>query len=98
MFNTSNKEISGAAAILTLIDMAGLTPAVADRAVNGTEDDDMLGWYDEENNDRAVVCAAFHVLGQELLAHCDPAAALMIVNELVDLRNSTMLAMKELPK
>lgn len=94
----SKKEISDTAAILTLIDMAGLTPAFADKAVNGTEDDDMLGWYDEGDNDRAIVCAAFHVLGQELLAHCDPVAVLMIVNELVDLRNATMIAMKELPK
>jgi len=95
MFHDDTDDL---ATLLTLIDMAGLMPGLADQAVNGTENDDTLGWYDESNTDRAVVCAAFHVLGQELLAHCDPSVVVIVVAELVELRNATMIAMKELPK
>jgi len=65
------------------------------RAVNGT-DEACLGWHDETDIDRAVVCAAFQVLGQEIANHCRPIVAIMAINELVNLRDSTVEAMKDI--
>ena len=64
-------------------------------AVNGISET-CLGWHDETSTDRAVVCAAFQVLGQEIANHCRPIVAIMAINELVNLRDSTVEAMKDI--
>lgn len=83
-------------ALLGTLDRVGVLGKVVNEAVNGT-DEVCLGWHDETSTDRAVVCAAFQVLGQEIADHCRPAVAVMAIDELVNLRDSTIEAMKEDP-
>lgn len=92
-------EFQGAIAVMLLdtLDRAGFLPKVVDEAVNGTSEI-CLGWHDETDIDRAVVCAAFQALGQEIADHCHPIVAVMIVNELVDLRDKSIQVMKEVPR
>ena len=85
------------AGVFSLLEKAGMLDEVANKSVNGTEKEN-LGWYDESDTSRAVVCAAFHVLGQELLAQCEPMIATIIAGKLVELRNGTIDAMKVMPK
>lgn len=66
-----------------------------DEAVNGISET-CLGWHDETSTDRAVVCAAFQVLGQEIADHCHPIVATLAINELVKLRDRTVEAMKDI--
>jgi len=83
-------------ALLDTLDRVGVLGKVVNEAVNGT-DEACLGWHDETDTDRAVVCAAFQVLGQEIANHCHPIVAIMAINELVNLRDSAIEAMKEAP-
>jgi hypothetical protein len=65
--------------------------------INGT-DETCLGWHDETDVDRAIVCAAFQVLGQEVADHAHPIAATMIVHELVKLRDKCIQIMEDIPR
>lgn len=82
-------------ALLGTLDRVGVLGKVVNEAVNGT-DKVCLGWHDETSTDRAVVCAAFQVLGQEIADHCHPIVATLVINELVNLRDRTVEAMKDI--
>ena len=84
------------AVLLDALDRVGVLGKAVNEAVNGT-DEACLGWHDETDIDRAVVCAAFQVLGQEIANHCHPIVAIMAINELVNLRDNTVEAMKDIP-
>ena len=85
------------AVLLDTLDLVGVLGKVVNGAVNDT-DEVCLGWHDETDIDRAVVCAAFQVLGQEIADHCHPIVATMVINELVNLRDNTIKAMKDIPR
>ena len=88
-------EMALIAMLLDTLDQAGTLNKAIDEAVNGT-DEACLGWHDETDIDRAVVCAAFQVLGQEIADHCHPIVATLVINELVNLRDRTVEAMKDI--
>lgn len=90
-------EIEFEALLLSLIEARGMTGKIANELVNGTDNSDFLGWYDEEDFHRHQVCASFHLLGQEVLLHCSPMVALIVSEELVNVRNRVLMAMKEAP-
>jgi len=83
------------AVLLDTLDLVGVLGKAVNEAVNGT-DEACLGWHDETDIDRAVVCAAFQVLGQEIADHCHPIVATLVINELVNLRDRTVEAMKDI--
>jgi len=85
------------ALLLDMLDQAGLLSEVVDEAVNGT-DEICLGFHDETDTDRAVVSAAFQVLGQEVANHAHPIAAVMIIERLVGLRDAAIQLMKDVPR
>lgn len=53
-----------------------------------------LAHYNEEFAGAATVCAAFHVLGQEILKLCSPKIAADAAIELLDVRNRVLAKMK----
>lgn len=83
--------------LIDSLDKAGLLDEIVDEVVNGTGEI-CLGWYDETDTDRAVVCAAFQVLGQEIADHCHPAVAAITISKIVNLRNKTIEVMKDIPR
>jgi hypothetical protein len=90
-------EVTMTAVLLDVLDQAGVLGEVVDKAVNGT-DEISLGFHDETDVDRAIVCAAFQVLGQEVADHAHPIAAVMIVAKLVEVRDATIQIMKDIPR
>lgn len=86
-----------AATMLDVLDQAGVLNEVVNKAVNGT-DKDGLGWHDETDIDRAIVCAAFQVLGHEVADHAHPIVTTIIVHELVNLRDSAIKGMRDIPR
>jgi len=90
-------EIVMTAALLDMLDQAGVLGKVVDVAVNGT-DETCLGFHDLTDIDRNVVSAAFQVLGQEVADHAHPIAAVMIVQELAELRDKSIQIMKDIPR
>lgn len=81
-----------------------LLEGVIDAAVNGTNDDDSLGFYpdgdidtdDEDVINRNLVAAAFHMLGQEIAEHAHPLAAYPIIVKLIPMRNAAIKLMREI--
>jgi len=90
-------DIVMTAVLLDVLDQAGVLGEVVDEAVNGT-DEIGLGFHDETDVDRAIVCAAFQVLGQEVADHAHPIAAAMILAKLVEVRDATIQIMKDIPR
>jgi hypothetical protein len=90
-------DIVMTAALLDVMDQAGVLGEVVDEAVNGI-DEICLGFHDETDIDRNVVSAAFQVLGQEVADHAHPIAAIMILAKLVEIRDATIQIMKDIPR
>jgi hypothetical protein len=90
-------EAAVTAALLDVLDQAGVLGKVADEAVNGT-DETCLGWHDLTDIDRNVVSAAFQVLGQEIADHAHPIAAIVIIAKLIALRDAAVEIMKDIPR
>lgn len=81
-------------AILDLAEKSGIMDSLAECTVNDIREDIGLGYYDESSTKTAVISAAFHVLGQEILEQCSPRATVKFGADLINLRDYLLAAMK----
>jgi hypothetical protein len=83
-----------AEAVLDFVESTGAMEELAKSMVNDTSEDVSLGYYDESDAKTAVISAAFHMLGQEILEQCSPRATAKFGASLINLRDNLLAAMK----